>query len=82
MTDRYVITYGDRKSFAGMHYAIILNIRPVPDHDSVLVGTDNRAKPDPYMISDRDITGDRCIAGHKKRRAGDQNIHMHNTIGN
>jgi hypothetical protein len=34
------------------------------------------------MISDRDITGDRCIAGHKKRRAGDQNIHMHNTIGN
>jgi hypothetical protein len=82
MPDRHVITNGDRKSFACMHYAIILNIRPVPDHDPVPVSPDNSAKPDSYLFSDSDIANDRCIAGYKKRHAGDLNINMHNNIGN
>jgi hypothetical protein len=76
------MTEGNRKTFARVHYAIILNIRPVPDNNPVPVSSDNSAKPYSYLFSDSDIANDRCIAGYKKRHAGDLNIHMHNNIGN
>jgi hypothetical protein len=65
-----------------MDYTIILNIGPIPDDNPVLIGTDNSAKPYTNMISYSNITCHCCIAGHKKRRAGDRNIHTHNTIEN
>jgi hypothetical protein len=76
------MTNGDRKTLARVHYAIILNIRPVPDNDPVPVSPDNSAKPYSNLFSDSDIANDCCIAGYKKRDTGDLNIHMHNNIGN
>src|SRR5665647_742122 len=82
MTYRNIRTNSDRESLTGMHYTVVLNIRPVTDHDPVLISTDNCAKPDPDLFSDRNIPDDSGISGSKKRHAGDLNIHTHNNIGN
>ena len=65
VTDGYITTYRDRKTFAGMDYTIILDIGPIPDDNPVLIGTDDSAKPYPNMISDSNITRDCSIPAIK-----------------
>ena len=82
MTDRDIVSQDDRKTPAGMHNAVVLDVRPVPDDDPVLVGPNDSPEPDPYLFSQRDIAGNSCIAGPEERFTGDLSIHMHNNIGN
>lgn len=79
---RHVAADEHRVADAGMDHAVVLDVGTVPDHDPVLVCTDHRPEPDPHLTADRDIAGDRCIAGCKQRLAGELPIHTHNNIGN
>jgi hypothetical protein len=82
VTYRNIPAEGDRKTPAGMHDAIVLDVGPVADDDPVLIGPHNRPEPDPNLLSYHDIAGNGCIAGHEECLTGDPAIHMHNNIGN
>src|SRR5512136_3120820 len=66
------VAYGDlsaqgyRKTPAGMHNAVVLDVRPVANDDPVFVGPHNSPEPDPHLLSYYDIADDCCIAGHEK----------------
>jgi hypothetical protein len=82
MTDRDIPAKGYRKTPAGMHNAVILDIGPVPDNNPVLISPHYGPEPDTDLLSYRDRAGNGCIAGHEQRLTGDLCIHTHNNIGN
>jgi hypothetical protein len=64
-----------------MEHRIILDIRPVPNHDPIFICPQNGAKPDTHLISKGHLTTNGRIL-HNKDLITPPAISSHNNIGN
>ncbi len=77
----YIAPYCRWETRAGMDDTVVLDIRPVTDDNPVLVGPDDRPKPDPDIPANGYFTNYCRIGSTPERSALGLRIHTHNTIG-